>query len=153
MKNKIMRNILLIVLVFYSCNQEKNKNIIIIESPLKDQAITIISEGNTRYIINGKHKNIPDSNYAILDISKVSLIGDEIGICWNVDGYKWKLVSAYSRFIKSNLDTSLYYLQKELITDKHGSPTFKEYLDKSCVRISIREGKCLPENGATLTYY
>jgi len=151
MENMIKGIFLFLLTVIFSCSSKEN--ILIIENPARNKAITIITKRNKRYIINGKHKKVPNSNYAVLDISQVSPIGDEIGICWDIDGYKWRLVNAYSKFVKSKLDTSLYDLQKELIKDKHGAPTFKEYLNKSCVRISIREKKCLPENGAVLTYY
>lgn len=145
--------LLIFCIYFYLDHNLTRWQRIIIESPDKTSCITIITKDSLRYIMNGKHRNIPVSNYAKLDISQVSPIGDEIAICWDANGYDWKLVNPYAYFIESDLDSTHYYLQKELERDKRGVPTLKEYLCKNCVRISIRGNRVYPSNGASLKYF
>lgn len=142
----------LILALSLACSH-KSWEIVVITSPDKSQSITVITQGNIRYIIDGKHKKIPNEDYVKLDISKVSPIGDQIGICWNVDGYNWRFVNDESQLIENKLDRSLFDFKCELEKTKQGGPTFKEYLYENCVRISIRENRVDPENGAILNYY
>ena len=59
----------------------------------KTQCITIIIQGNTRYFINGEYTSIPKSGYIKVNKSKITLIEDEIGICWGNKNYKWEIVN------------------------------------------------------------
>ena len=59
--------------------------------------------------------------------------------CWNKDGYKWKFMSAYATFISSSLDSSIFFVQKEMRKDSFGSPEIREYFEKGFVLIAIRE--------------
>ncbi|TKG90695.1 hypothetical protein EYV94_22785 [Puteibacter caeruleilacunae] len=157
MENIFKRIVFLLLFVFgvysYLNHRFTRWERIIIESPDKTNYITIITKDSVRYIMNGKHRNVPESNYAKLDISNISPIGDEIDICWHINGYDWKLVNPYARFIESDLDSTLYYLQKKLDEDVNGIPTRKEYLYENCVNIDIRENSVYPTEGASLKYF
>lgn len=67
--------------VISACGEDKCRKIQI-SSPDEKQYITIITVDDNRYIMNGKHDKILSSNCALVDISKVSKLGDEVGICW-----------------------------------------------------------------------
>jgi hypothetical protein len=153
MENLIKKLVYCVILfLVLSCTNTKKWKNTIIESPDKKQSITIITKGDIRYIMNGRYKEIPEYNYIKLDISKISPIGDQIGICWNIDGYLWRIVNDDSRLIENNLDSTLFDFKKSLEKDKYGAPTFREYLNENCVQISIREERVVPKNGAILTY-
>jgi hypothetical protein len=149
MKIRIM---MFTLFLYCSISCSSNKNILFIESPDKSSTITVITESDVRYIIDGKHRKVPSSNYVKLDISKVSPIGDQIGICWGIEGYKWRLVNDQSILINNKLDSALYDFKEKLERTEIGAPSFKEYLHERCVRVSVRENRVDPENGAKLIY-
>ena len=72
--------------------------------------------------MNGNHSSIPKSNYIKLDISKITRLGDEIGICWNNGEYEWKIVNDKAKIIETKLDTLKYKFSKNWDKDKFGIP-------------------------------
>lgn len=139
-------------LIFACCGQgkrmEKWRHIEI--SPLDEsQVVTVITTGEMRYIMNGKHKTIPEENYLLLDMSKVDRLGDGFSICWDENGYKWKIASAYARVVENKLDTTKYLYYQPLGED--GQPTSDGYTGKSCGGILIRE-KTGPRGDLKLKY-
>lgn len=133
-----------------SCDNKKWQNIEII-SPDGSDTLSIKTIGNKRYIFNGSSGNIPE-NHALLDISNVTELGDEIGICWNKDGYRWKLVSFYSEFKYNNLDKEKFYIQDTVIIDYGGIPNHKDYFNENCVVIYPKGNIIRPKDGAKLIY-
>lgn len=103
----------------------------------KSQTITIITNGNQRYIIAGKHDKIPYKGFLLLDISKVDRLGDGISICWNDSGYRWKIASAYGRLIKNTLDSSKFVYYQPL--GKYGEAVSTGYMEANCGGFLIRE--------------
>lgn len=138
MPYKLTYLLLFAVVLFSSCTNDKWRHVEIL-SLSNDQSITVITIGSARFIMDGKHEQVPESGYAHFDISTVDPIGDEIGICWNKDGYKWKFMSEYATFISSSLDSSMFFVQKEIRKDSLGSPEIREYFERGCVLIAIRE--------------
>jgi hypothetical protein len=134
--------VFLFTLILASCGQEKRlekwRHIEI--SPLDNsQVVTVITKEKKRYIMNGKYKSIPDDNYLLLDLSKVDQLGDGFSICWDDNGYKWKIASAYARVIENKLDTTKYSYYQPL--GDFGQPTSEGYIGKGCGGILIREKK------------
>lgn len=131
---------LLLCLLICSC--EKKNNIekwryIEISPEDKSQVITIITLGNNRYFMDGKHRKIPNDGYLLLDISEVDRLGDGISVCWNETSYKWKISSAYAKLIENKLDTfNFLYFQP---IGEYGEPISKGYLGDNCGGILIRE--------------
>lgn len=145
--NKIMKNKTLFLVSFIfilnSCIQnkthEKWRHIEI--SPMdKSQTITIITKGDKRYFINGKHSTIPNDNYLLLDLSKVAPLGDGFSICWNdSNGYRWKIASTYAKIIENKLDTSKYHYYQPIRKDD--PPVSIGYKEKNCGNLLIRENR------------
>lgn len=120
-------------------------------SPAKDYVITIITKDSLRYIVPEKTNKIPKTGYAVVNINSVDPIGDEIGICWDRDGYEIQLVSAYSTFIENTIINPKIKIYEEL--DKEdGVITMKRYIRGGCVSFMIRENRLYPEDGAIIKY-
>ncbi len=131
--------LLVIIVIFPCCNEkQRGENWRHVEIHPKDnsQTITIITEENKRYIMDGKHDKVPDDGYLLLDISQVDQLGDGVSVCWNESGHKWKIASSYALLVENKLDTSkfLYYQPK----GKNGEPTSDGYLGSECGGILIR---------------
>jgi len=103
----------------------------------KSQCISIITIGKTRYIINGKHSSVPKSNYIKLDISEITSLGDEIGVCWNNGKYKWEVVNHKSKILEIKLDTLNYKFNTSWEEDKYGIPNSKKYHKSNCGTIGL----------------
>lgn len=142
-----------IVMSFFclvSC-REKWKNIELI-SPDGKQTITIITKNNDRFIMNGKHNKIRDSNYAKVNISNVDRLGDEIGICWSESGDGWQLISLDSKVIENKLDTTKFKISGGIDLDSTGIPTVKKYFNKGCDLIYPRGDLIRPGNGTKIKF-
>lgn len=132
--------LLINVVIFYSsCKQRIEEPWRHIEvCPIdKTQIITVITKGDKRYFMNGKHDDVPNDGYLLLDISQVDPLGDGVSVCWHDSGHKWKIASSYALLIENKLDTSkfLYYQPK----GKNGEPISEGYLGDNCGGILIRE--------------
>lgn len=102
-KSNIISITILIFFMFSAgCNHKKYERRVVITSPDESQSITVITRNKTRFVINGHHKKVPDTNFVKLDISQISDLGDELGICWEIDNYQWRLVNHKSIVIESN---------------------------------------------------
>jgi hypothetical protein len=98
----------------------------------KSQAITVITKGDIRYIINGSHNRLPDTNYIKIDISQIDPVGDEIGVCWNKSKYRWEAVNHNSRIIENKLDTSQFKFNISWEVDDRGIPNSAKYHQDMC---------------------
>ena len=136
MKNK---NLIYIIILFFSCNSNKRDNIVYLYSQDKLQTITIISDynKNERIVANGKHTSKPKTNYYKLDISNITELGDEIGVCWSINGHNWELVNDKAKVIKVNIDTSKYVFRKSWFRDKRKIPTPKYYRQTNCFTVGM----------------
>ncbi|MFI2741640.1 hypothetical protein ACG2LH_02785 [Zhouia sp. PK063] len=103
----------------------------------KKQCISIITRGNSRYIINGPRDEVPTTNYIQLDISHIDDLGDEIGVCWNKNPYHWKLVNDGAIVVENKLDTLHYQFFNQWERDKRGIPTIANYHEPDCGTIDV----------------
>lgn len=146
MKNVFFIRLLILAISLGSCSQkekkEKKEKWHHVEiSPIDDsQTITIITKGENRYIMNGKHDSIPLNNYLLLDLSEVDRLGDGISICWNEPGgFKWKIACSYASLVENKLDTTKYSFYQP--TEKYDEPVSVNYKKKNCGNFLIREGR------------
>lgn len=126
------------IFILLGCNHRKYERILYVESPDSSNVITILTRNDIRYIIDGKYKNVPNTDYVKLDISQITDLSDELGICWNTeDGFKWRLVNHKARIMENKLDSHSFDFKEELEKDERGVPTMKEYLSDNCTRIGL----------------
>ena len=119
-----------------SCNI-KNRINFRLYSADKKQCVTVITKGEIRYIINGNHNSIPESNYVKIDKSGIDPIGDEIGICWKNENYEWEIVNHQSIILQNKLDTLKFKFNTSWEKDDRGIPNAKKYTGINCGRIGI----------------
>ncbi|TRZ42165.1 hypothetical protein [Robertkochia solimangrovi] len=111
----------------------------------KKQCITVITQGETRYIINGEHNSVPKTDYIKIDKSGIDPIGDEIGICWKNENYEWELVNHQSKILEVKLDTLKYKFNTSWEKDKYGIPNSKKYHQPNCGTIDLLNMKVYNE--------
>ena len=111
----------------------------------KTQCISVITQGKTRFIINGEHYSIPNTDYIKIDISGIDPIGDEIGICWKNEKYEWELVNHQSKILEAKLDTAKFKLHTSWEKDKYGIPNSKKYHKSNCGTIGLLNMKVYDE--------
>ena len=126
MKTNIVLFILVCLALFTSCTKHHDY----IYSPDKKQCITIISDNNIRYIINGKHSSVPDTNYVKFDISKRLSFADNIVGCWKNKKYYWQIINDESTIIENRLDTVKYKFIEKLPKDSEGIPSSTVFRDE-----------------------
>lgn len=149
-----MNRILLVIVLFtfLNCSSERDSNVIYLYSKDKSQVVSIISNYNKkeRIIAVGKHTSKPKKDYIELDISKTPKMGDEFGICWNINGHKWEMVNDKAKVIKVNLDTTKYVFRENWFKSKIGTPTPKYYRENNCFTVgAVNYSKHKPqENGS-----
>lgn len=140
-------NIVLVMLfaIMFGCG----KNEIIHFSSLDNaQSITVINKGELRYVINGLHEDIPDSNYVKLNISNIDPIGDGFHICWKDSDYEWSVVVHNSEVIDSTLDTTRFSFNVSLPLDDRRIPTELKFRQENCAIYSFSLERLSPDQGA-----
>lgn len=150
----IMSRILLVVMLFtvFSCNSERKSRVIHLYSKDRSQVVSVISDytKKERIIAVGKHTSKPNKDYLELDISKTSKIGDEIGVCWNINGHKWEMVNDKAKVLKVNLDTTKYIFRGNWFKDE-GVPNTKYYIKKDCFTVGVLNySKHVPEENGSV---
>ena len=126
----------IITFLIYSCNVQNRINFRIYSAD-KKQCVTIITKGNTRYIINGEHITIPKSDYVKIDKSQIDPIGDEIGICWKNENYDWQIVNHQSTVLENKLDTLKFKFYETWEKDDSGIPNSKKYHKQNCGTLGL----------------
>ena len=99
--------------------------------------MTIITNGKTRYIINGKHSSIPKTDFVKTDISQIDPLKDEIGVCWKNETYEWEIVNHSSKIIENKLDTLKFKFNTSWENDEKGIPNSKKYHKANCGTIGL----------------
>lgn len=135
-------NRLLCIAVFSilcSCGSEKRNSFIYLYSKDKTQVVTIITYLNKkeRVIANGKHTLKPKKDYYILDISNITELGDEIGVCWKTNGNEWEITNDKAKIIRTEIDTTKYIFRKSWFKDERGIPNAKYYRQPSCFTVGV----------------
>lgn len=108
-----------------------------IYSPDEEHVVTVISKDNNRvrYIIVGKYEEIPNNNYIKVDPDRWK---NHMDICWEKDGYEWKLVNEGVSVIENSLVSNKYYFTNKYNKDKRGIPNRVDYTGDKCHSISVR---------------
>lgn len=114
----------------------------------KSQCITLIDENDIRYIIDGKHRKLPEENYIQLDTHKIDPLADAFHVCWKNEQYEWDVVVHNSRIIESKLDTSRFNFSTALQTDDRGIPNELKFRKEGCAVFSFYLMSLSPDKGA-----
>ena len=139
------------VSLFYMLFVDKtNRSNFKIYSSDKTQCVTIITKSETRYIINGKHDFIPETNFIKIDISDIDPIGDEIGVCWKKNKYEWEIVNHQAKVIENRLDTTKFKFNTNWENDERGIPNCLKYHQTNCGTLGISGMKIYKNKGMIL---
>jgi hypothetical protein len=137
----MIRNFIYIVvlIIVFGCSIEKRNELMYLYSSDKTQVVTILTDytNNKRFIVNGKHKYIPKDNYYLIDISQISELGDEIGVCWSIGGKEWQIVNDKARIIEIKIDTSSYSFKDRWYKNERGIPNAKYYRQDNCFTVGV----------------
>lgn len=137
-------------MMLFSCSDRER---LFIYSPDKSKCLTVITIGDIRYVIDGRHKSIPDSNFVKIDIRSVYREGDALNVCWNTEGYEWEVVINKSIIIDNKLNSTRFKFSVELDKDERGIPTEKRFREKGCATILLNRRTLSPDNkGAIIEY-
>ena len=120
--------------------------------PDEEQCITVIDPAysDIRYVINGKHLSVPDTNFVKLKISTGEFPLDGIYICWKNETYRWEVVVTITKKVLENkLDKDRYLFSSKLDEDERGIPTAEKFTQKGCANIGFEDGyRIVPKNHA-----
>jgi hypothetical protein len=139
----------LIMVFVTSC--EKNQ-IIHISSLDKDQSITVINNGDFRYVIDGKHNRLPDSNFIKLSVQGIDPLGDGLHVCWRNENYEWQVVVHGSTVIYSTLDSLRFNFKTSLPLKNGIIPTELKFRQKNCAIFDFHRMMLSPDEGAIVEY-
>jgi len=133
MRKKILL-ILLLLWIITSCDKDEKFYIV---SPDGKKTITVLTnkKDSIRYIIDGRSNNLSKmKSYVILDISKVSYIGD--GFCGGFDfeECKWMLLNNGAKVIYTTKDAD-FCVETEYRLDESGIPSENDFICDTCFRI------------------
>ncbi len=140
---KVLKIIIIVLLLFTNCikHGESESKVIYLMPQDKSQVITVFSlyNKNRRVIALGKHKTIPKENIIVLDISKTPKLGlgDELGICWDINNHNWELVNDKAIVIENKLDSSKYVFKENWPKDKSNIPTPVYYWNNNCFTVGF----------------
>lgn len=128
---------LALILLVLSCKNVNRSKVLYLYPLDRSQVVSVISNYsyNKRIIANGKHSKKPTSNYYELDISEVTELGDEIGICWKESG--WEIVCDKSKITLSKIDTTQYTLREHWFKDSSGITNAKYYRKSNCFTVGF----------------
>lgn len=127
------------VAMFYSCKS----NIAHVYSPDRSKCITLISEGNYRYVINGETESVPEEGFVKLDLSNVPVDGDQLGGCWSTGSAGsegWVLYCDFSEIVESKIDTSRFIVKTSFPTRDDGIPTSEPFSKEHCFDFGYDNG-------------
>ena len=128
--------ILILLCLLTGCSSKRKNNVIYLYSEDKSQIVSVITNNikNERIIAVGKHKSLPKKDYIILNISKITELNDEFGICWNSNGHRWEMVNDKAIIVKISLDTTKYVFREQWFKDE-GTPNTKYYIKANCFTV------------------
>lgn len=131
------------------CSSERSTALLFLYSKDKKNVVTVITDlsKHERIIANGKHFQAPPTDFYKLDISNISELGDEIGVCWKEKG--WEIVNNKAKITEIKIDTTNFIFRNKWFTDDDGISNAKYYRKSNCftVGFSIYSKMYPPENG------
>ena len=127
--------LILLLLFIIGCNRQH----LYICSPDESQCITVITRAfsDVRYVIDGKHTSIPDSNYVKMRISRDYPPIDGLYVCWDDSQFEWEVVIRKATIIKNTLDSNRFIFKTELEKDDRGIPNAQRYKQDGCADIIL----------------
>ncbi len=143
------KNSIIITLLFalVGCN----KTHYYVYSPDRKQCITIITDVDTRYIINGKYNSIPKTNFLQYSLDSIDVeTGDEIVGHWKNGNYQWEIATDKAIILEDKLDKKEFIFKRNLPVDSIGIPTLKDFTDKNSFEIGFDHGKIIYKRGAII---
>nr|WP_298789351.1 hypothetical protein [uncultured Allomuricauda sp.] len=146
-------NLMLFTILLIGCGSERRNEYIYLYSKDRSQVVTIITDvnKNQRIIANGKHKEKPKKNYYLLDISNITELGDDIGICFKTKSNTWEIVNHKAKVLKVQIDTVKYVFRESLFEDKMGVPNTKYYIQEDCFIVgTLNYTEHFPEENGTV---
>lgn len=119
-----MKSLSWILLIIILASGFKRHHIYVCD-PEESQCITVIDPAfqEIRYIIDGKHDSVPDSNYIKLKVFIGEIPSDVVYICWKNDSYEWEVLVRGAKVIENRLDQDRYLFRNVLEKDERGVPT------------------------------
>ena len=139
----------LIVIFVTSCGKPQTLHIYSLD---KSQIITVINEGDFRYIIDGKHNTLPNSNFIKLDIQDIDPLGDGLHVCWKDENYDWQLVVHGSKVLNSTIDTIRFNFKTSLPLKDGKIPTELKFRQDNCAIFDFHRMRLSPDKGAIVEY-
>lgn len=121
---------IILIILFSGC---KNKRQIICSKD-KNQCITIITKKdvNIRYVIDGKHYSVPDTNYIKLNLDKIPSLGDGIWGCWDKRNKGWDITVEKASIMENKLDTLKFTFHTRLPKNDKDIQRETKYLGENC---------------------
>ncbi len=126
------------------------KDVFYIHSKVSENTISVITDGDIRYIVNGKHEVVPKRGYVKLNVKDIDPLGDAIQVCWNENGYTWKVINNKSKILEVKLDSSKFYFSNRLPRDARGIPTQISYVKHNCAVFDFLRRDLIFKEGGTL---
>lgn len=128
----------------------KERQVMHLYSNDRIQCITIIDDGEFRYIIDGEHTKVPPKNFVKLDVEGIDPLGDAIHVCWRSEKFEWDLVVDNSKIIHSGLDTLRFRIKTSLPKDDRGISSEKKFRANDCMVFSYYLKRLLPDKGGVV---
>ena len=128
--NCSMRNwiiLFFIVLAFGACRNSKR---FVLISPDGSQKITILSQGRTVYVSNGRGINEKE-NYVVFKLL-VPGIDESIFGCWRTSSYEWSVLLPGAEIVENKLDTSRFKVIIDLKYGEKGYPMVEKFHEENC---------------------
>lgn len=130
--------------IFFGCNDPE---LIHFYSEDKTQCVTVIDDTGFRYVIEGKHYEVPEKNYAKLNTNNIDPLSDILYICWRNQSYEWKVVASEAEIVDNYLDHTKFQISTEMPTDDRGIPSELEFVEGNCAIFSYYLMRLSPNKG------
>ncbi len=133
----VLISVLLTLIVSCSRDKWKKANIVFNQA---NETLYVTTVEDKRFLHFQPNLSLEEKGYIELDVSLVPSDGDEIGVCYNKNGYKWIMYNYKAEFTETYLDTSEYlYLSNFPVNPKNNRKDLSVFFDDNCAMIMIRE--------------
>lgn len=147
-----MRRILIlfsVTLLTISCKEK----VLYVSSSDNQERLTIMTNGEESFVIEGWVKKIPKEGFVKVDIRKVTEMSDAIYICWPTKNKVGEIVIPNAVVVDDNMDQTRYEFANELPKDEHGIPRPTKFSDRNCTSIDFLLKKPYPKGSSTVQEY
>jgi hypothetical protein len=105
-------------------------NRVYIENEITNKKITVITKDTIRYLIDGFHHYVPDTNYVKIGISDDYSYGNILTICWASKGKEWVATNTIE-ILENKLDPKRF-IYSSTLEDALGYTDQIETLPDNC---------------------